>query len=128
MKKSETVLPHGRIEWRPDRLERLKQLARQSDPVRVAVVCPVDEPSLTALDGMPMGRRSGEIGPGVVLHLIPDRGLSPEEAQDLLCNRSGLLGVSGFSSEMNDLRASTPPARKRPWTSSSTSSRTMWVL
>lgn len=64
---------------------------------------------LTALDGMPMGRRSGEVGPGVILHLILDLGYSPEEVRDVLYQRSGLLGVSGISSEMNDLLASDRP-------------------
>ncbi|MCA8867585.1 MAG: acetate/propionate family kinase [Rhodobacteraceae bacterium] len=61
---------------------------------------------LTALDGLPMGRRCGALDPGVVLHLILDRGHSPQEVRDMLYERSGLLGVSGISGEMNDLLAS----------------------
>ncbi|MCF3593967.1 acetate kinase [Rhodobacteraceae bacterium LMO-12] len=61
---------------------------------------------LTALDGLPMGRRSGGLDPGVVLHLIIDRGYSAEEVREMLYDRSGLLGVSGISGEMNDLLAS----------------------
>ncbi len=61
---------------------------------------------LTALDGLPMGVRCGALDPGVVLHLILDRGHSPEEVRDMLYDRSGLLGVSGISGEMNDLLAS----------------------
>ncbi len=61
---------------------------------------------LTALDGLPMGVRCGALDPGVVLHLIMDRGHSPEEVRDMLYERSGLLGVSGISGEMNDLLAS----------------------
>ncbi len=64
---------------------------------------------LTALDGVPMGQRSGALDPGVVLHLIMDRGYSPEAVRDLLYERSGLLGVSGISGEMNDLLASDRP-------------------
>jgi acetate kinase len=58
----------------------------------------------TALDGLMMGTRSGSIDPGVVLHLIAHEGLSTMEAEDLLYHRSGLLGVSGISSDMRDLR------------------------
>ncbi len=61
---------------------------------------------LTALDGVPMGVRCGALDPGVVLHLIIDRGHCAEEVRDMLYERSGLLGVSGISGEMNDLLAS----------------------
>lgn len=61
---------------------------------------------LTALDGVPMGRRCGAVDPGVVLHLIMDRGHAPEEVRKMLYEHSGLLGVSGISGEMNDLLAS----------------------
>jgi acetate kinase len=61
---------------------------------------------LTALDGMPMGQRCGALDPGVVLHLILDKGYAAEEVRDILYERSGLLGVSGLSGEMSDLLAS----------------------
>ncbi|MFP7571379.1 acetate/propionate family kinase [Marivita sp. S2033] len=64
---------------------------------------------LTALDGMPMGQRSGALDPGAVLHLIIDRGHSPEAVRDMLYTRSGMLGVSDISGEMNDLLASDRP-------------------
>lgn len=64
---------------------------------------------LTALDGLPMGLRCGALDPGVVLHLIMDRGHSPEDVCDMLYTRSGLLGVSGITDEMNDLLASDQP-------------------
>ncbi|MEO1725353.1 MAG: acetate/propionate family kinase, partial [Pseudomonadota bacterium] len=54
---------------------------------------------LTALDGLPMATRCGDLDPGVVLHLIQDRGLSADTVADLLYKRSGLLGVSGQSSD-----------------------------
>ncbi|QDL94212.1 acetate/propionate family kinase (plasmid) [Paroceanicella profunda] len=63
----------------------------------------------TALDGLMMGRRCGEIDPGVLLHLMRDRGMSVAEVDDLLSNRSGLLGVSGLSHDMRDLLASPAP-------------------
>lgn len=61
---------------------------------------------LTALDGLPMATRCGDLDPGVVLHLIQDKGYSPAEAADLLYRQSGLLGVSGISADVRDLLAS----------------------
>ncbi len=61
---------------------------------------------MTALDGLPMGHRSGAMDPGVLLHLMLDRGYGAEDVRDLLYTKSGLLGVSGISDEMNDLLAS----------------------
>jgi acetate kinase len=63
----------------------------------------------TALDGLMMGRRCGDIDPGVVLYLLRDRGLSVAETEALLGEQSGLLGVSGISSDMRDLLASDRP-------------------
>jgi acetate kinase len=57
----------------------------------------------TALDGLMMGTRSGSIDPGVVLHLIAREGLDTAEVEDVLYHRSGLLGVSGVSSDMRVL-------------------------
>lgn len=58
---------------------------------------------MTPLDGLPMSTRSGALDPGVVLHLISDRGLSPDAVADLLAHHSGLLGVSGLSGDMEVL-------------------------
>lgn len=67
----------------------------------------------TALDGLMMGTRSGSLDPGVVLHLQTRCGLSPAEVEDLLYKRSGLLGVSGLSSDMRALsQSSAPEARE----------------
>lgn len=60
----------------------------------------------TALDGLPMGTRSGSIDPGVILYLIEEKGMSTSDIANLLYNRSGLLGVSGISSDMRELEAS----------------------
>lgn len=60
----------------------------------------------TALEGLPMGTRSGALDPGLVLHLIDHEGMSLEEVTTLLYKRSGLLGVSGISSDMRELLAS----------------------
>jgi acetate kinase len=63
----------------------------------------------TALDGLPMGTRPGQLDPGVVLHLIEERGMSPAEVTRLLYNGSGLKGLSGISNDMRDLLASDDP-------------------
>jgi acetate kinase len=57
----------------------------------------------TPLDGLPMGTRCGAIDPGVLLHLIDQRGLDARALERLLTNESGLLGVSGISSDMRTL-------------------------
>jgi len=63
----------------------------------------------TALDGLPMGTRSGALDAGVVLHLIQQKGMSGEQLVDLLYRRSGMLGLSGISSDFRQLLASDNP-------------------
>ena len=63
----------------------------------------------TALDGLVMGQRCGSLDAGVVLHLIQQKGLTADEVWHLLHRESGLLGVSGISSNMKDLETSTDP-------------------
>jgi acetate kinase len=63
----------------------------------------------TALDGLPMGTRCGELDPGVVLHLIQEKNMTAEAVVDLLYRRSGLLGLSGRSSDFRDLLTSKEP-------------------
>jgi len=63
----------------------------------------------TALDGLVMGTRSGAIDPGVIFYLMRERSMSAAEVEDLLYHRSGLLGVSGVSSDMRELLASDSP-------------------
>jgi acetate kinase len=68
--------------------------------------------SFTALDGLPMGTRAGALDPGVILYLLSERGMDVAAVTDLLYHRSGLLGISGLSSDMRDLlAANTPRAR-----------------
>jgi acetate kinase len=64
---------------------------------------------LTALDGVPMGTRTGALDPGVLLYLMETRGMSSEQLTTLLYQDSGLLGVSGLSNDMRDLLASAEP-------------------
>jgi acetate kinase len=63
----------------------------------------------TPLDGLCMGTRPGALDPGVVLHLFQERGLSVREVENTLYKQSGLLGLSGISSDMRDLLASPEP-------------------
>ncbi len=61
----------------------------------------------TPLDGLIMGTRCGALDPGVVLHLLRDGTRTVEQVEALLYDQSGLLGVSGISSDMRELQAST---------------------
>ena len=62
----------------------------------------------TALDGLPMGTRPGQLDPGVVLYLH-QRGMSTEAVQNLLYKECGLKGLSGISNDVRDLLASADP-------------------
>lgn len=66
----------------------------------------------TALDGLPMGTRCGALDAGVVLHLIQQKGMSADQLVDLLYRRSGMLGLSGVSSDFRELLASDDPRAK----------------
>ena len=63
----------------------------------------------SALEGLPMGTRCGQIDPGVLLYLLNQEGLSPEALGELLYERSGLKGLSGVSQDMRTLEASDSP-------------------
>jgi len=62
--------------------------------------------SFTALDGLCMGTRPGALDPGVVLYLFQVLGLSAKEVESILYKKSGLLGISGISSDMRELLGS----------------------
>mgnify|MGYP005853180831 CR=1 FL=1 len=63
----------------------------------------------TALDGLMMGTRCGQIDPGVLIHLMREKGMDANRLEILLGRESGLLGVSGISSDMRDLLGSPEP-------------------
>jgi acetate kinase len=63
----------------------------------------------STLDGVPMATRCGALDPGVVLHLLGAMGRPLAEVEDMLYHKSGLLGVSGLSSDSRDLIASAAP-------------------
>ncbi len=60
----------------------------------------------TALDGLPMGSRTGAIDPGVLLYLMRHHHMDADRLEKLLYKESGWLGVSGISSDMQDLLSS----------------------
>ncbi len=63
----------------------------------------------TALDGLPMGTRTGQIDPGVILYLMTAKGMSATEVQDFLYRDCGLKGLSGVSNDMRELQNSGDP-------------------
>ena len=63
----------------------------------------------TALDGLCMGTRPGALDPGIILHLVQHQRLDPDEIGTTLYRRSGLLGISGISSDMRVLLESRAP-------------------
>ncbi len=63
----------------------------------------------TALDGLPMGTRPGQLDAGVVLYLLAQKGMSPAEVEHFLYHDCGLKGISGVSNDVRDLLASDDP-------------------
>jgi acetate kinase len=66
----------------------------------------------SALDGLPMGTRCGQLDPAVVLHLMTTEGMDATAVEALLYRNSGMLGLSGVSSDFRELLASTAPRAK----------------
>jgi acetate kinase len=66
----------------------------------------------TAADGLPMGTRCGNLDPGVILYLFDELGMDARAVEKLIYQQSGLLGVSGISSDMRTLEASAEPDAK----------------
>lgn len=66
----------------------------------------------SALDGIPMATRCGQIDPGVLLHLMAAQGMDAASLEELLYRRSGLFGISGVSGDMRVLLASDAPGAR----------------
>ncbi|UVC07909.1 acetate/propionate family kinase [Rhizobium sp. TH2] len=64
---------------------------------------------MTALDGLPMGTRSGAIDPGAVTFMLRELGMGAIDVEDMLYERSGLKGLSGISGDVETLLASSDP-------------------
>jgi acetate kinase len=65
--------------------------------------------TFTAVDGLPMGTRTGSLDPAVILYLLQHEGMDASAIERLIYSQSGLLGVSGISSDMRALLASEAP-------------------
>ncbi|MBR4937045.1 MAG: acetate kinase [Bacteroidaceae bacterium] len=68
---------------------------------------------LTPLEGMMMGTRSGDIDASAVLAIMKAEGLTPDEMSDLLNKESGVLGISGVSSDMREVTSAAEEGNKR---------------
>jgi acetate kinase len=106
--------------------DRLKQVAPLHEAGRVVVMhlgngasmCAIRDGQsvgssmgFTALDGLPMGTRCGQLDPGVVLYLMKEKAMTADQVEDLLYRKSGLKGLSGLSQDMRELeKAGTPEA------------------
>jgi acetate kinase len=66
----------------------------------------------TAVEGLMMGTRCGSLDPGVLIYLMDQHGMDARALEDMVYKRSGLLGVSGVSSDMRELKASSEPSAK----------------
>jgi acetate kinase len=67
----------------------------------------------TALDGLPMGTRPGQLDPGIILYLMSEKGMSPKDIERFLYNECGLKGLSGISNDVRDLLESQDSRAKR---------------
>src|SRR3984893_11170842 len=78
-----------------------------------ASMCAIkDGRSISPVDGLVMGTRTGALDPGVILYLLQHEGMDATAIEKLIYEKSGLLGVSGLSSDMRVLLASELPAAK----------------
>ena len=68
---------------------------------------------LTPLDGLPMGTRTGSIDPAIVVLLMEKKGFTTKEVDNYLNKKSGMLGVSGVSSDFRDLTAAINEGNQR---------------
>ena len=68
---------------------------------------------LTPLEGLVMGTRSGDVDPALTFHLIRTLGMSADDVDNLLNRKSGLLGVSGVSNDMREVRRSAEEGNRR---------------
>ena len=68
---------------------------------------------LTPLDGLMMGTRSGSIDPAIVTFLMDHEGLTPQEMNDVLNKKSGLLGISGISNDLRSVRTESERGHER---------------
>ena len=82
----------------------------------------------SAIEGLPMSTRAGEIDAGILLHLMKADRMDPAAVESLLYQQSGLLGISGVSGDMRELQGSPRQKRPRRSTISSTTSSSSSAL
>lgn len=105
-------------------VSRLRELAPEAADGRIVIahlgsgasMCAVSQGrsvestmGFTALDGLPMGTRPGQLDPGVVLYLLTEKGMDAAAAQDFLYKNCGLKGLSGVSNDVRKLLESPEP-------------------
>jgi len=66
-------------------------------------ICVDTSMGFTPLDGLMMGTRSGSLDPGILIYVLQHKGVDANQLDAVLNHRSGLLGVSGFSSDMREV-------------------------
>jgi acetate kinase len=71
-------------------------------------ICVDTSMGFTPLEGLMMGTRSGTVDPGLLIYLLRDKGLNADQLDRALNHESGLLGVSGVSSDMREVLAALP--------------------
>jgi acetate kinase len=69
----------------------------------------------TPLEGLMMGTRAGSVDPGLLIHLLTHLGVTVLELEDVLTNRSGLLGVSGVSADLREVLAAADAGNSNAW-------------
>lgn len=69
----------------------------------------------TPLEGLMMGTRAGSVDPGLLMHLQTHLGVTALELEDVLTNRSGLLGVSGISADMREVQKAAEQGNSNAW-------------
>lgn len=67
----------------------------------------------TPLEGLMMGSRSGSVDPGILIYLLRQHSYTADQLEEILYQQSGLLGVSGISSDMREILAAINPAMGR---------------
>jgi acetate kinase len=68
---------------------------------------------MTPLEGLAMGTRSGSVDPGILLHLVRERGMSLDELAETLDHASGLLGMSGVSGDVREVQQAAEAGSER---------------
>ncbi|MDO5216271.1 acetate/propionate family kinase [Legionella pneumophila] len=102
LRRNKSVLARGRII--AAHLGNGASLCAMNDGVSIDTTM-----GMTALDGLPMGTRCGNLDPGAVIYMIRELGLSPEELESILYHEAGLKGLSDWTQDVSLLQDSNEP-------------------